>query len=209
MFIRQPRSPAISSVGAAGGDLGALARDDRVGELAVFDRRRSRRSRSRHRHSSSSTRRQALDAGEQPARLLAHTEFAQAGAGIVVGCDALVARRDLRHAEPVDQKAHELEALGGEGDGLDRHIRLVGEQLGIVLGQHAGAGAAGRDDIIAVGEGFDGLSRDRPGGRAVAGIVGRLAAATLRRRDDFAAGVLKQLHSGEPDARDGSDRPDR
>ena len=78
-----------------------------------------------------------------------HAELAQAGAGIVIGDGAVVARGDLGDAEHVDEEAHQLVAFGGEGVGLDRHVGLVGEQFGIVLGEHAGAGAARRDDVVA------------------------------------------------------------
>ena len=55
----------------------------------------------------------------------------------MIGDGALVARGDLFDAEPIDEEAHQLVAFGGEGVGLDRHVRLVGEELGIVFGEHA------------------------------------------------------------------------
>ncbi len=84
----------------------------------------------------------------------------------------------------------------------DRHLRLVGEQLRIMLADHAGAGAGRGDDIVEAVEGGDDLAGDRLGIRPVAGIVGRLAAAGLRSRHlDGAAGVLEQLDGGEADGR--------
>ena len=91
--------------------------------------------------------------------------------------------------------------LFGEALGLGRHLGLAGEQLGIVLDQHAAAGAARRDDVVAILERLDRLARQRLGGRPVAGIVGGLAAAGLRRHDDPAAGVLEELDGGEADGR--------
>ena len=89
----------------------------------------------------------------------------------------------------------------GEALGLCRHFRLAGEKLGIVPGEHAAAGAARDDDIIAIGERLDRLWRQRLGGQAVAGIVGGLAAAGLARDDHLAAGVLEELDRGEADRR--------
>jgi hypothetical protein len=70
-----------------------------------------------------------------------------------------------------------------------------------VLGEHAGAGAARRHDVVAAGEGVDRAAGDRLGVGAVAGIERRLAAAGLLRHDDLAAGVLQQLDRGEADGR--------
>ena len=81
-------------------------------------------------------------------------------------------------------------------------VRLVGEQLGIMLADHAGAGAGRRDDIVEAVEGRDDLPRDRLGIRPVAGIIGGLAAAGLRARHlDRAAGVFEQLHRGKAHGR--------
>ena len=125
-------------VGAGRDDLVALARDDCVGEFAVLDREGSAEA-TADVGLVEFDQAQAFDAGEQLARLVAHAEFAQARTGIVVDGDAGKTRRDAGHAERIDQEARQLAALGGEGDGLDRHVRLVGEQFRVVSGEHAGA----------------------------------------------------------------------
>ena len=68
-------------------------------------------------------------------------------------------------------------------------------------GEHPGARAARRDDVIAGRERLDRPARDRPGRGAIARIVGGLAAAGLRGNDDLAARLLQQLDRGEADAR--------
>ena len=81
-------------------------------------------------------------------------------------------------------------------------FRLVGEQVGIVHLQHAAARAGRRHDVVVRLERRDHLPGDRARVLPVAGVVGRLAAAGLRRRHlDPAAGRLEQLHRGEADAR--------
>ena len=66
--------------------------------------------------------------------------------------------------------------------------------------EHAAAGARGGDHCVVAFEGLDDLGGDCPGRGAVAGIVGRLAAADLQGRDlDRAAGLLKELYGGETD----------
>ena len=125
-------------VGAGRDDLVALARDDCVGEFAVLDSEG-------YAEATADVglvefdQAQTFDAGEQLARLVMHAKLAQARARIVIGGDAGKARRDAGHAELVDQEACQLVALGGEGGGFDRHVRLVGEQFRVVSGEHAGA----------------------------------------------------------------------
>ena len=143
---------------------------------------------------------EALHRAEQLARLLLDAELAQARAGIVIGDDAVVARRDLGDAQHVDQERHQLVAAAGQVLGPRLHRRIVVEQAGIVMAQHAAARARGRDHGVVAFEGLDDLGRDRPRRGAVAGIVGRLAAADLQGRDlDRAAGVLEELYGGETD----------
>ncbi len=151
-------------VGAGRDDLVALARDDRVGQFAVFDREGSAEA-AADVGLVELDQAEAFDAGEQLARLVMHAELAQARAGIVIGGDAGKARRDAGHAELVDQEARQLAAFGREGGGLDRHVRLVGEQFRVVFGEHAGAGAARRDDVVAAGEGLDRRGGRSPGRR--------------------------------------------
>ena len=58
-----------------------------------------------------------------------------------------------------------------------------GEEFRVMFRHHAPAGTAGRDDIIAIGEGVDVARGDVARRGAIAGIVGRLAAAGLRGHD--------------------------
>ena len=81
----------------------------------------------------------------------------------MIGDGSVEARLDPLTPQHIDEEADQLVAFVGEALGLRRQVRLVGEQLGIVLGEHAGAGAARRDDIVAIGEGVDRLARDRLG----------------------------------------------
>ena len=78
--------------------------------------------------------------------------------------------------------------------------RIVLQQLGVVQLQHAGAGARRRHHVVVGLEGGDRLARQLLRGRLVAGVVGRLAAAGLRRRHvDIAAGVGQQLDRRKAD----------
>ncbi len=116
------------------------------------------------------------------ARLRLDAELAQARAGIVIGDGVVKPGRNAGRAAHVDQEADQLVHLGGKGNGARLPLRIALEQAGIVLLQHAGAGARGRDDIVVVLEGADGVLGDGASVGAVAGIVGRLAAAGLRHR---------------------------
>ena len=119
----------------------------------------------------------------------------------MIGDRSVVARRDLLDAQDVDEEADQFVRLLGEALGPRRELGLAGEQVGIMLDQHAAARAARRDDVVAVLERLDRLPRQRLGGRAIAGIIRGLAAAGLARNDNLAAGVLEQLDRREPDAR--------
>ena len=67
---------------------------------------------------------------------------------------------------------------------------------------HAAAGARRRDQVVAVLEFGDDLRRERLRVGAVAGVVGRLAAARLRRRhEDLRAAGFEQLDRREADRR--------
>ena len=81
------------------------------------------------------------------------------------------------------------------------NLRLVGEELGVMLGEHARARPAGRDDVVAIGEGLDRAPRDRFRVGAVSRIIGGLAAAGLLGHEHPAAGVFEQLDRSEADAR--------
>ncbi len=200
-------------VGAARRDIGALPADDGVGQFAVLDCECPAEA-AAHISVVQRNETQPFDARQQFARLAHNPHLAQAGARIVIGDGALETGGDLGDAEPVDEEAHHFVAFSGKGVGLDRHVRLIGEELGIVPGEHPGAGAARRDDAIAGGEGLDRPPGDRLGRGAVARVVGGLAAAGLRGNDDFAARLLQQLDRGEADARThevdeaGDEKPD-
>ena len=99
----------------------------------------------------------------------------------------------------VDQEARELIGLGGQHIGLGAPVRIVREQLRIMRLDHAGAGAGRRDHVVVAVEGVDHLHRQIARGAAVAGIVGRLAAAGLDGHLDDAAGILQELHGRKAD----------
>ena len=135
-----------------------------------------------------------LIAQQQPARLLLDAELAQPRAGIVVGDAGREARVDRRDAANVDEEADQLERARRKVARRGAVGRSFIEQQGIVLLQHAGAGAGRHDDIVEAGEGIEQAARNRPRPGTVAGIIGRLAAAglTFRHLAD-AARAFKQL----------------
>ena len=63
-------------------------------------------------------------------------------------------RRDAAH---VGQEGDQLVHLGRKGLRPRLPLRVAGEQVGIVLLQHAGAGAGRRDDVVEALEGLDHL----------------------------------------------------
>jgi hypothetical protein len=184
---------------AGGGDVSRLLGDDGIGDFAVFHGEGAAEAAARvglvHLDEF-----EPLDAGEQLARLALHAEFAQARAGIVIGGPADMPGAHARHAAHVDEKAGQLMRLVGEGLRALRQHRLVGEQLGIMFGHHAAAGAGRRDDIVAARKGVDDLQGQIARRAPVSRVEGRLTAAGLRRHDDLAARVLDQLGGGETDA---------
>ena len=91
-------------------------------------------------------------------------------------------------------------ALAGEDLRSLGEVGIIGEKIGIVFGHHAAAGARGRDDVVAVGEGVHGLQGERLRIGPVARIEGGLAAAGLRGHGDLAARILQQFDGGEADA---------
>ena len=108
---------------------------------------------------------------------------------------------DFLDAEHIGQKTDQLEGLGGEAPSALAEPRIVGEQFGVMLDHHAGAGAGRRDDIIERLERRHHLQREGAGARLVAGVKGRLAATGLRRNLDMAPAVLQQFDGGEADRR--------
>src|ERR1700722_12029581 len=91
------------SIGAAGGDIGALLRDDRIRELAVFGREGSAEAAADF-AIGEIDQPEPFDAREQSAWLARDPQFAQARAGIVIGDDSIISRNDRSHAESVDEK---------------------------------------------------------------------------------------------------------
>jgi len=72
------------------------------------------------------------------------------------------------------------------------------EEFGVVLDDHAAAGARRGDDEIKALEGGDHVAGDGSGIRPVAGVEGGLAAARLGLGHlHRAAGILQQLHRGK------------
>ncbi len=174
-----------------------LALDDGVGQLAVFHREGAAEA-AAHVGVLGFDEVEAPHGAEQAPRLLADAELAQARTGVVVGHRAVEGGIDAADAHHVGQEGHELVGAGGQLLRLGQHVGIVGEELGIVALDHAGAGAGGRDDVVVAREGPDHLRGDGRGGAAVPGIVGGLPAAGLTRHIDEAARVLQQLDGREP-----------
>jgi len=143
---------------------------------------------------------QALDRAEQGAGAGLDAQLAQARAGIVIGDRPIEPRTRKIHVPYVRQKGNQLPGLGRQGLGSRRVGRIVGEERGIVIADHARAGTRGRDEVIDLGEGIEHRARDRTGLRASAGIIGGLAATALPGRNpDGAARRLQQLDGGKAD----------
>ncbi len=106
---------------------------------------------------------------------------------------------NLVDAEHVDQEARQLIGLRRQRVGFGQPVRIVGEELGIVHLDHAGAGAGGRDHVVEAAEALDDALGEIARRAAVAGVVGGLAAAGLHGHVDRTAGVLEQLHGREAD----------
>jgi hypothetical protein len=145
--------------------------------------------------------REPTHAAEQPARLDADAELAQAGAGIVIGRRRLEARVDARNAEDIDQERDELVGLRRERIRARQPVGIAVKELGIVHLEHAGAGAGRRDHVVVRRESVDHLLGNGACRRAVARVEGRLAAARLARHLDDAAGVLQELDGRKADRR--------
>ena len=91
--------------------------------------------------------------------------------------------------------------LAASGIGPRRQIRVVGEKFGIMLRDHAAAGAGRHDDIVKRSKASIICMASALVVCAVAGVEGRLAAAGLARHLDRAARILQELGGGEADAR--------
>jgi len=178
----------------------AFLADDRARQLAIFDRERPAEAATGlailHLDEG-----QAFDGRQQTSGLTFDPQLAQPGTGIVIGDHAVVTSGYGNNAELVDEKADQLVAFGREDLGLVRELGFVGEQLGIVLGDHAAARAAGRHDIVATREGPHVEACDPLGVGSVSRIVGGLAATGLRRHDHPTSRIFQQFDGGKSDAR--------
>src|SRR5581483_2279364 len=87
-----------------------LLLEDRTGDVGIFDREGPAEA-AAHLAVGKLDELKPLDAREQPARRRGDAEFAQGGAGIVIGDGALEARIDLADAKHIDDKARQLEAF--------------------------------------------------------------------------------------------------
>ncbi len=206
-FARQPAGDVEQAaeiagqqrVGAGGGDVGRLVAGHAHRDVGIFDAEGAAEAAAGFRALEFDQRR-ALDAFQQPARLLLDAQLAQAGAGIVIGDRAVIVGDHAHHAHDVDQERDQLVGPFRQMLGAGMHRRLVLEEARIVFADHPGAGARGRDQIVEALEQRDGAARDVLRVGAVAAVIGGLAAAGLRHRHlDRAAGALQQGHRGEAD----------
>ena len=188
------------SVRAGGGDIGHFIADHAGRNFRIFNAERAAEA-AAHIGVRQLLQLQTPDARQQPARLFLHTELAQAGTGIMIGDTAVKLRRHRLHAQLIGEKRHQLERFGGERLGARTPGGIVREECGIMMFDHAGAGAGRRHHGVEIFESFNHLAGDGCGIAAVARIMRRLAATGLRtRRFDHAAGILEQLDRGEADA---------
>ena len=81
------------------------------------------------------------DGLEQLSRLGPHAHFPQAGAGIVIGDGPAERCVDRIYAAHIRQERHQLIGSSREVARPGRHRLIALKKLGIVFGQHAGAGA--------------------------------------------------------------------
>ena len=200
--VHQAAEVAGKQRGRAGrGDRFGLLLDDGVGDVGILDAERAAEA-AAHIGVLQFDQLQSGDRFQEPPRLVADGKLAQARAGVVIGHRAGEGGVDRRHAAHIDQKADQFEHLGGKRHRAILPSRVVGEQLGVVHLQHPGARAGRRHDVVVRLERRDHLTGDGSRVLAVAGVVGRLPAAGLRRRHlDAAARRLDQLHRGKADAR--------
>ena len=92
--------------------------------------------------------------------------------------------------------------LRRERVGAGAQVGVVVEEMRHVGAQHAAAGARGHDHVIIAAERIEDAAREVARGGAVAGIIGRLAAAGLRARHlHLAAGLFQQADRGEAHGR--------
>ena len=112
----------------------------------------------------------------------------------VGGRDAL----DVAHTSNVMQELDQFVGAACERVGAGAQVRVIVEQRGQMMTQHATTGAGGHDDVVVAAECREHALGHRPRGRTVAAIIGRLAAAGLGTRHfDPAAGLLQQTDRGK------------
>ena len=90
-----------------------------------------------------------------------HAEFAQAGAGIVIGHDAGIAAST--GSRPITSVRNDMSSYVFAASALARagNGRIILEQVRVMPPEHAGARARGHDDVVEAGESRDDLARDR------------------------------------------------
>ena len=103
-------------------------------------------------------------------------------------------RGDEFQLHHICQEADEFMGFFSKGPGPRREAGIVREEFGIMMPDHARAGAGGRHDIIDAGECVHDIQRQRARGSPVAGIIGGLAAAGLGGHNDLAPGLFQKLH---------------
>ena len=200
MLSRQPRSPASTVPAAGRDDVARLVAGHAHRDLRVFHAERAAEAAADLGLGHFGHRRPG--GGQQPARLVLDAEFAQACATVVIGHraagPAAGAAVLLHH---VGKEAHQFERSRRQRVGPRAQVRVVVEQMRQVLLQHPRAGAGRRHHVVVAAERLDQPAREVARGGAVAGVVGRLAAAGLRPRHlHLAAGRFQQPNRGEADA---------
>ena len=193
--------PAEQGVGAGGEDVVHLAVHDAPGNVRVLDAEQAAEAATGFRFLAL-FQLQAPHRGEKLARLLLDAHFAQARAAVVVRGATLVFGFDTGDLQHVPEKLGKFKGALAEGPRPPGHGGVAGEKPGEVHPDHAGTRSRRRHHVIEALEGGDHLARDGAGVRLVAGVVGRLPAACLRRGNgDHAAGILQELDRGEPHGR--------
>ena len=114
MFIRQPRSPASTSVGAGRLDRRAALSSTILVEISGYLTQNVPPKPQQTSASGSSASSRPRNAREQPARLALDAELAQARAGIVIGGARRQLGRDRLDAADVDQEGGQLEGARRE-----------------------------------------------------------------------------------------------
>ena len=177
---------------ARGGDVADLVRHHAPGNVRVFHAERPAEAatdlRFRHLHHRDAQGR------EQFPGLFPDAQFAQTGAGIVIGEGAGQGGSGRRNKSPyIHEKTDQLERLRRQPVRPCPQVRIVVKQMRKMRPQHAGTGTGGRDDMIVPLERIQDPHRQIPRGRAIPGVVRGLAATGLGARHlHLASGLLQQ-----------------